>query len=91
MGKGGALRIRLGAGTLSADPVTIGASGEVDEATAATEAARSAMWTSCHAAPSRANFASMNEEEIVDMFTTNHDGISVDEETAKLFAEYAAS
>ncbi len=81
----------IGAGTLSADPVTIGASGEVDEATAATEAARSAMCTSCHAAPSRANFASMNEEEIVDMFTTNHDGISVDEETAKLFAEYAAS
>lgn len=81
----------ISAGTLSAGPVTIGASGEVDKTTAATEAARSAMCTSCHAAPSRANFASMNEGEIVDMFTTNHDGISVDEETAKLFAEYAAS
>lgn len=77
------------AGILSAEPVTIAASGEIDEVTAAGEAARSAVCTSCHAAPSRGNFASMNKEEIVDMFTTNHDGIKVDEEMAQLFAEFA--
>lgn len=79
------------AGTLTSSDVTIASSGEVEEFSEAEAITRSAQCTACHSPVSAGNFAPMNADEVIEMFTTNHDGITLDEQSAQTLSTYAGA